>query len=458
MIEGFLTTRGARRGTALALAAVLAAGCVGANATGSAAVTPTSAPTTVPSESALTSTSTNTNSTIAPTLAGTWRSIEWTALPVTDAIGANPAPGASALPDGASFQVFGWSRGFVGFTIIPNQPTDAEASAGTFPVPTVLSSYSADGVHWRTGQNLDPTAAGSRALQAFRTVLEGHDGLLAVGWSGACGSEFLDGLWTSTDGIAWQPVNVQKAFGVDPWSIPHVSGGGAGFVAVAYKSAGAWTSTDGRTWTRIALGAGPFADARVDDGTAIAGGYVLSGTVGTRDCGVTTYESPTPLPPLRTATAWWSADGATWMREALPGAVASREDQYIWTAGLDDHAAILVDTIVGVGTFGWGTSDGRTWTAAAIPSDIDEQYVVAAGGHNLVFGPFNDFTAVAQLRIRTIDDHFAVLSVSQGGEVPSLAYQLPDSFAYGLVAVGPTGVVVSSGDGTRLWFGSPSTN
>jgi hypothetical protein len=456
VIQGLLTVHRKRRGAALTLAALVAAGCVGASETAPGVVSPAATLTAVPSAPA--AASPTAEATVAATPAGPWRSIAWTAIPATDALGASLAPDSSALPVGSSFQVFGWSGGFVGFTIIPNEPTAAQASADINPAPTVVASYSADGVHWHAGR---PLAAGSPSLMTFRSVIEGPAGLLALGFTGACGDEYLDSMWMSKDGVAWEPVDVAKAFGVgssaaDRPVITHVSGGGAGYVAVAYKSAGAWTSIDGRTWSRVALDTGAFQGARIDDGTALSGAFVLGGTYGTRDCAV--YIGATPVPATRTAAAWWSADGSTWTRATLPGAVASTNYQSTWTIHVDDHAVMVVSDIDGVGTFAWGSNDGRTWAKVEFPVDVFDRCLVTAANHNLVVGPIDDPSAVSELRLRTIDDHFALTTVSQNGDVPKLAYQLPSAFQYGLVAVGPTGVVVSSGDGSRLWFGSPSTN
>ncbi len=63
-----------------------------------------------------------------------------------------------------------------------------------------------------------------------------------------------------------------------------------------------------------------------------------------------------------------------------------------------------------------------------------------------------------KLGLRTINDGFATVSVDQSGDVPELLYSRGDSVPgpYGMVALGPTGVVVTNGDGSQLWFGTPS--
>jgi hypothetical protein len=62
-----------------------------------------------------------------------------------------------------------------------------------------------------------------------------------------------------------------------------------------------------------------------------------------------------------------------------------------------------------------------------------------------------------KLGLRTIEDGFALVSVNQGGDVPELLYSnWGGGTTYGLVALGPTGVIVTNADGSQLWFGTPS--
>jgi hypothetical protein len=368
---------------------------------------------------------------------------------------ATPAFGVNSPAVGSTFQVFGWSGGYVGFTITPGPTTAAQLAD-----PTILSSYSTDGVHWHTGQKLDTTRASSHGyFDVVRSVIEGPTGLLAVGWTGGCGSEYLGSLWTSSDGTSWQPVDAGKVFGVDPWHIAHVSGGAAGYVAVAYGSAGAWTSKDGRNWRRVPLSTGAFENSLVDDGTANSGGFVLAGTAGTQDCGGTSYDGSPPPPISRTATVWLSADSSSWTRISLPGAIASSEYRDTWVCRLSDRALLVVDDISGAERSAWASKDGRTWTAVNLPDDIDQRDILSGGQHNLIVEPAltaNKLVDLVNLRLRTIDDGFAVVAVDQSGEVPHLVYSNWGGPTYGLVALGPTGVVVTNTDGSQLWFGTPS--
>jgi hypothetical protein len=458
------------RGAVVLLAAVVAAGCVGAEA--SAVVSPTtepsgggSAPPTTPLGPWQSAPATDPvvleTPTASPTAVpipperiptapeGVWTGVTWTRLPAT------PEFGAQDLDDASTFQVFGWSKGFVGFSIIPNPATDEQNDAGILVPPTVVSSYSSDGVHWHRGGTLDPVKAGSKDLWTFKAVLEGPKGLLAVGWSGACGSFYLDALWTSVDGIVWQPVDAGKVFGVDPWTIFDVSGGGAGFVAVSYGGANVWTSQDGRSWRSVNLKASAFADSRVDDGTALADGYVLAGTTGALTCGVMTYDGPTPQPPLKTAAAWWSADAKAWTRMALPGAVATPDPQWVSVIRLSDHGVLVLDSF-GSSLYAWGSTDGRKWVPADLPPDVLEFAFVSTGQRAfLVAGRYGDGEA-GDLDLRSVDEGFKMVVVRQTGEVPRFGLDTQPQVDYGSVAVGPTGLVAATFNGSQLWFGSPS--
>src|ERR1035437_5682710 len=382
---------------------------------------------------------------VSPTPSGVWKSIDWASL---------GAPSWAADP--TQFQVFGWSRGYVGFSIKPNSGT------GDTPIdPTVVSYYSPDGVNWKEGQTLDTAGAGTQGvLMEIRSVIEGPTGLLAVGWSGACGSADLDGLWTSSDGIAWQPVNTQKAFGQNAIAIPRISGGSAGYVAVAYKGAGVWTSAEGRVWQPVALDAPGFKNSKIDDGTAFSGGYVLAGTYGTLDCAVTTGPAPT-LPPV-TAAVWWSADAASWTRVSLPGAMSSSDGQSISVCRLSDRALMAIaskwnNTSQTSGQLACVTTDGRTWKSVTLPAGISATNILSDGQRALVVLPVGDGQTVSHLSLQTFDDNYALVTLRQSGNQPSISYMgSPMGDGYGLVAVGPAGVVVT--DGHQLWMGTPSAS
>ena len=449
--------RSARLACITATMALLAAACVGSSA---------SAPPSVPSQPPTPSTSASiaasspaapvtaapaaVTPTPKPTATGTPAASAWTTItwaPVTVTAAAKPAA------EGVTHQVFGWSKGYVGFTLTPPKSTSAST------LPTVVASYSSDGVHWKTGQTLDPKAAGSQALWVFRTVLEGPAGLVAVGWAGACGDEYVDSLWTSTDGIAWKPLSVGAAFGANPPEITHISGGAAGFVAVAYKGAGAWTSKDGRTWTRVNMKATAFKDALIDDGSAVSGGYVLGGTTGVPNCAVVIQDpsaKPTPTPVPRIASAWWSADGSTWTKEPLPDAHATSERQVVRTVRLTDHMVLLGDEILSANTsWWWGSTDGQTWKSLGLPADFLPESIVSSAQRALVVGIADPQQGTLSMRqLRTFNDDFTLADITPAGEVPDVGTLT--CYDYGVIAIGPAGVVVTNADGSRMWFGAAS--
>jgi hypothetical protein len=401
--------------------------------------------------------------------AGTWKSIHWTGLPATPAFGANvsdlswdPRVGVPST----TFQVFGWSHGYVGFTITAGHDTGQVDSYGNsiWSDPTLASSYSADGVHWHAGQKLLSLRGETGSpLETIRAVVEGPAGLMAVGWTGGCASVYLYELWTSTDGKTWQAVDTETSRAlINAFAVTHVSGGAAGYVSVAYRSAGVWISKDGRNWQAVPLNIGPFANSLVNDGTAVTGGFVLAGLDGTPDCTTSVIQpddTPPPTPAPRVAAVWWSADGTSWTHISLPGAVSSAQYQGTWVSRLSDQKVLVVN-----GGQAWVSSDGQTWTPANLQG-VTQDAIVAQGQHNLVVkglgvdageGSWSP-VAAGKLGLQTINGSSALVSIGQTGDVPELVYWNGYYGPYGMVAVGPTGVVVTSADGSQLWFGTPAT-
>ena len=345
----------------------------------------------------------------------------------------------------------------MGFAVVPTPATlDANGLATAWFPPRIFPTYSADGVHWHQGKQLK--VAADTQIEVFRSVIEGPGGLVAVGWTGACDSEWVDSLWTSTDGISWKAVDINKAFGASA-AIAHISGGAAGYVAVNYRDNAlnqggeTWTSKDGRIWQPVPLNSAAFNQSLVDDGSAVAGSFVLAGTAGDGSCDVSVGPQPTPV--LRTASIWWSADSSTWTRVALPGAVASAQSGTMSVCRLDDHAIVVSSSLGGT----WGSNDGRTWRSIKLPIDVAGN--VITGGQQSLVVEFvgKDPAAPAKILMRSIDDNFALVPIAQKGSVPSRIGSVDwtmNPSSYGLLAIGPTGVLVTNATGTRLWFGEPS--
>ncbi len=460
--------RGWRRGGALlALTALLAAGCVGASATVSpsrpqaansteppsrqpqATATAIASPTAAP-PSAATSTDLSTVP-LAPS--GTWKSIRWVSLPAASLLAPpSPEPDPSADPFASSdLQLFGWSRGFVGFSI------QSSGEAGIDVLNTEATAYSSDGVHWQSGSVVQQR---TKDPLNIRAVYEGPAGLLAVEETTACGDSWVDGLLASSDGITWQPVDIAKAFGKAV--IWDVSGGSAGFVAVDTVGHAAWTSRDGRSWRPVKLDTPVFATSRIDAGTAFSAGYVLVGSTqktGERNCS----GPPSAVPPLRVPTAWWSSDGAVWVKAALPGA----KDDYriqMWVQRLDDHTLAAFD-YYGTDVAGkdvWTSTDGRTWKplTQAIPlalfiSDYfyceSQACLKTDGRHGIQLEGLNATLENAfgdGMFLSTWTDS-GLMALTQSGDQPP--YGSGTDWT-----VGPTGVLVA--DAGRLWIGLPSSN
>jgi len=461
----FVGTRGGSRCAALvALSALVVAGCLGATASGSPSALPAANPAASASPSAATATATPAPidlSTVPLAPSGTWKSIRWVSVPATPFIevapSATPSPELDASPlitDVTSFKLAGWSRGFVGFAL---HTTSSTWSAGT---TTTTTSYSSDGVHWQAGAVLQQTSD----WMAIRGVFEGPAGLLAVEESGACGDSWVEGLLTSRDGVAWQTVDMKKAFGKAV--IWNVSGGSTGFVATDTIGHAVWTSQDGQNWRPVKLDSPAFATSRIDDGTAFSAGYVLVGSTevtGARSCAVSLVDpsaapTPTPTPPSRLPTVWWSADGADWVKAQLPGAKADYTI-HMWVRRVDDHTLAAFDYYDNT-LLVWASSDGRTWKPLAQPVTLD---------------PISDSNAQGEVDFLTDGRH--------GVQIQALNGSITDPFGYGMSistwtdgglvtlaqsgdqppyefgaewAVGPTGVVVT--DAGQLWIGLPSPN
>ena len=449
----FVVTRGWSRCAALgALTALVAAGCLGATASGS----PSSLPAANPAASASPSAAATATATLAPidlstvplAPSGTWKSIRWVSAPAT------PLLASSSF---AASKVAGWSRGFVSFSL---ETTSTElAGPGTTLTTT---NYSSDGVHWHPGVVLQQHPTMDNL--AIRGVFEGPAGLLAVEESGACGDIWVEGLLTSSDGVTWQTVDMKKAFGKAV--IWNVSGGSTGFVATDTIGHAVWTSQDGQNWRPVKLDSPAFATSRIDDGTAFSAGYVLVGSTevtGARSCAVSLVDpsaapTPTPTPPSRLPTVWWSADGADWVKAQLPGAKADYTI-HMWVRRVDDHTLAAFDYYDNT-LLVWASSDGRTWKPLAQPVTLD---------------PISDSNAQGEVDFLTDGRH--------GVQIQALNGSITDPFGYGMSistwtdgglvtlaqsgdqppyefgaewAVGPTGVVVT--DAGQLWIGLPSPN
>jgi hypothetical protein len=333
----------------------------------------------------------------------------------------------------------------VGFSIRSNGEVNVLSVATT--------TYSGDGVHWHAGPGAKQE---TKDPLDVRGVFEGPAGLLAVEESGACGDSWVEGLLTSSDGVTWHAVDMQKAFGTAV--IWNVSGGSAGFVATDTIGQAVWTSRDGQSWQPVRLSAPAFASSRIDDGTAFSAGYVLVGSTeltGARSCAVIVVDpsaTPAPTPPLRMPAVWWSSDGANWVKTELPGAKAESWIQ-MSVQRLDDHtlaAFLYYDNAQHT----WVSNDGQTWKPLAQPVTLvpgfiseDGRHAIQIQGRDGTVGSMDDPYA-GVMSVSTWTDGGPV-SLTQSGDQPPYAWDTK-------WAVGPTGVVATHAG--RLWIGLPSSN
>jgi hypothetical protein len=372
---------------------------------------------------------------------GGWTSLTWiSAGPVFPQ---TPTAG-TAKGSFVTVSVYGWSRGYVGFrTAIDQIPSTSV---------TMVSTFSADGLHWTTGRPMETT--GLDSWVDITQVVEGPSGLLAVGRypGAACGGpSTIDALWTSTDGLTWSLVQPSADFASA--RVFWVDGGSTGFIASGILGDGTtqavWLSGDGRSWTARPLTSPAFGKFVLDGAATFAGLYVISGAV-LKDSGCgQTWETP---------SLWWSVDGKSWTRNQLPG-VATVSDAYITTTKVSDNALMAVanewDEATQVNSQQvWASNDGRAWKLVASPSSMLGDGIMTDGQRGFVVaepGPGTDGPPT----VATIGDDLSVKTLSQTGEVPIYSAALSPVW---LSALGPTGVVILSADGLDLWLGVPAAS
>jgi hypothetical protein len=345
----------------------------------------------------------------------------------------------------ASVSVFGWSRGYVGFRAVSN-PNAIPAT----PV-SIFSTSSTDGLHWTAVRPLD-TEGLPYLGQVITQTVEGPAGLLAVGWNnvGVCGGPpTVGGLWTSPDGLTWSRVQLPADFASA--SVYTVDAGSTGYVATGTLKDGAtqavWLSGDGRSWRRSSLPTA-FGKVVVDGATDFSAGYVVSGAVlGGEGCGGAA---------LLTPSLWWSADGKSWTRSKLTGVVPA-SDATMTVSRISDHALMAIDT--GWDQTGqiashvvWFTTDGRTWNLVKSPSSMLADGILTNGQRGLlVVTPTNNDGPPT---IATVGNDLTVTTLSQSGDGP-----VASATSVGWTsALGPTGLVILSSDGSNLWLGVPTAS
>jgi hypothetical protein len=424
--------------------------------TGSPVTTPSAsvAPTLLPSTDALPS--------LGPVIPGRWTGLRWIAGPPSPEL----TPEKSSDPKteiSIGFRVFGWSRGYVGFRSRQESPL---APGGRSSL-SITAETSPDGLRWtRRGVLALPDGYDPEELSNYpmtiTDVVEGPAGLLAVGripvpiisgWPAAA-------IWTSTDGRSWLLLDVDEAFGDQPWAI---DAGSVGYIATGWMSPHEgnpqliWTSSDGRTWHRSDLSAASLENVQTRDATAFAGGYVLAGEIYSEEGGADSF---TLTPAL-----WWSADGETWKRDTLPGSTPSilpanvmpypDWDVTMTVHRISDHALVAVQWSEG-GPSGepspaaWTSTDGRSWTLMPgvdlSSGNLLRPALVLSNGQRAVVlrDLYNQYGPAVVLAFA---DDLSLVTLHQTGTPPTDCWTS---------ALGPTGLVVVDSTKHRFVVGVPT--
>jgi hypothetical protein len=227
---------------------------------------------------------------------------------------------------------------------------------------------SADGSGWARA---DLDAGGAHAAEASAGARR-HGRAVVVGTVTAPAGDRDGRIWTSTDGVAWQPVQEDPSVlgGPGDQEITSVEAGALGFVAAGLDRRGqqalpaVWTSADGLSWSRVSAGpASPFLDGQVVLGVAVGAADAVA--VGTLRTGAETD-----------AMAWFSPDGITW--RTVPLGLAG------FTGPADQVARSVTATSDGFVAVGddargdrrvavvWTSTDGITWQRQPPSPDMAE--------------------------------------------------------------------------------------
>lgn len=376
--------------------------------------------------------------TLSPLPAGAWTGLRWLTGPQI-------FPCDPTQDSCGDVSLFSWSQGYLLFTADPD-------SGSSMPW------FSADGLKWRQGKAMDMSGVeGSEIVQ----VDEGPKGLLAVARSGAtglCGTYpiWIQGLWTSSDGLSWSKVNLRTAFAGA--AVYDVSGGPKGYVADGVANDGmttaAWVSDDGRAWRATTLPDAAMSAAEVDNATAFGNGYVLTAE-NFGGCG--------PI-PLHTASVWWSADGAGWVQGDLPGSTATLDiGASVFPAGGQGLLAVCstsADHGKTVKHSYWTSNDGEAWKTVTGPAlKGDGLAVLSYKARALVVSYFYDDTPDSPIppTILTFNSGGSLTALKQAGTAPHFLPDQGGGFGYvptPNAALGPSGLLVT--DGVSIWIGVPT--
>ena len=386
-----------------------------------------------------------------PVPAGLWTGIKWIAI----SGGHSPAVPAS-LPDEEfpTIILAGSSKGYAEF-------------AWNSSKRTLTPWFSADGLSWNAGANLD-LGAWTSYFKLYDAQNDGSDSewhdrcefwdsnfqegpqalLLRASLhcgGDTCGTPDVSGQasWTSENGVSWTPAII-------PGTVTGlVSGGSRGFVALGSDGpiSTIWTSHDGRAWTQgklppAALAVGSYAESPV----SFAGGYVLPGVVmatkGSQTGGSSGCISDGMDLSQYQGALWWSPDGSTWTRDTLSGATPTDKGVSMSLVRIDEHTVVAVQQLGDTKTE-WVSVDGRTWTTRNGKIAFDSGDEVVGRDRGLIQSCDGGFATLC-----VFNDKLDLVTLKQSGDLPwwDDGPQL---------VLGPTGILASD-DGNRFWIGVPT--
>ncbi len=359
---------------------------------------------------------------------GAWSRLAWTNA------------GAVLPLEATQVGIYGWNGGFVA---VGASGGDLSPEGSPQPLAFAVTS-SLDGLHWSAAQTMKVSGldGGDRVAQ----LVQGPTGLLLIGrpFGDTCGGPpVVAGLWSSSDGTAWRRVTWPKAFGSN--RVQTLDAGSAGYIATGIRTDGQtpaiWLSNDGVAWRSAPLPRISSGRLVVNGATSFADGLVVAGAVlGPDGCGGASSLHP---------SVWWSANGTSWAREALPGA-SSAADASMTVLRVTDRSLMAFESSGTTGDRAWRSQDGRAWALVASPPSLVSYRLVTDGRH-----------AVAVLEPESGSGLPAIIAVHEAVPPTTLVQTGDGPVASGdgpgwTSAVGPTGIVVAREDGGALWLGRPS--
>lgn len=207
-------------------------------------------------------------------------------------------------------------------------------------------------------QEITPGATFSQRTGAMGAGLGGN--LYIMG--GFDGTNYLNDVWTSTNGVSWSQVTSSAPWGKRSEGkaivfngILYIMGGFNGTSALG----DVWSTPDGMTWTRLSAGAWP---GRTRFGLTIYNNlmWVAGGAAGAA------LVPPAVDPDLKYSDVYSSPDGITWTRTVAQAPWVARNDFAFYTDSTNNRLHVtggaLIDAYNNAVGDSWSTTDGINWT------------------------------------------------------------------------------------------------